>query len=112
MVVEDSIDESHNTPGTPKFLIVRPMVDEEKNSTDDKKEYQFEVRMLLLLVKCIRPNIATTSRDLSEANDGVNISAFHELLLVIRYVMSKRSWFRVTATMDASKTMGNYLFQH
>ena len=31
--------QSHKTPGTPKFWIVRPIIDSEKIYAEDKKEY-------------------------------------------------------------------------
>ena len=42
---------SHKTLGTPKFFIVRPMVDNEMISIKDQWEYWLGVGMLLYLVK-------------------------------------------------------------
>ena len=42
--------QSHEMPGMPKFIIIRPMIKSEKISTEDHKEYWSGVGMLLLLV--------------------------------------------------------------
>ena len=51
------------------------MIDSEKIS-EDEKEYQSRVKILLFLVKCSRPDIANASRDLFMENDGTNLAAF------------------------------------
>ena len=60
---------SHETPGMPKSLIVRPMVDNEKISAKDHWEFWLGVDMLLYLVK--HPQ--------SKANNGANPAAYKEL---------------------------------
>ena len=42
---------SHKTPGTPKFLIVRPLEDIKKILIEDQKTCQSRIGMLLYLVK-------------------------------------------------------------
>ena len=64
----------------PKFLIVRPMVDIKKISTNDQQEYCSGVGMLLYLVKYLYPNLANVTREISEANNGVNPAAYKKLL--------------------------------
>ena len=70
--------QSYKTPGIPKFLIVRPMVDHEKISAD--KKIQLGVGMLVFLKKHSRPNIANATRELLKVNDNSNSAAFSELL--------------------------------
>ena len=66
---------SHKTPGTPKFLIIRPMEDIEKISMEDQRMYRSGIGMLLYLVKHSRPNLANATRELSKANNGANPAA-------------------------------------
>ena len=82
---------SHKTPGTPKFLVVRPMIDSEKISTKDQRKYQLGVGMLLYLVKHLHPDLANMTRDLSKVNDGANPAAYKELLCVIKYVLDMKN---------------------
>ena len=77
---------SHKSPGMPKFLIVRPVIDSEKISTKDQWECWLGVGMFLYLEKHLHPNVANMTRKLSKANDGVNFAAYKELLCVIKYV--------------------------
>ena len=66
---------SHKTPGTPTFLIVRPMVKREKISMEDKQDYWLSIGTLLYLVKHSCPNLANMMRELLKANDGANPAA-------------------------------------
>ena len=66
---------SHKTPGMPKFLIVRPMVDKEKISVEDKWEYWSGGGMLLYLVKHSCLDLANMTRELSKGNDGAKSAA-------------------------------------
>ena len=81
---------SHKTPGMPKFLILRPIMDSEKISIKDQQEYWLGVGMLLYLVKHLCPDLANTTRKLSKANDGASPAAYKELLHVIRYVLDTK----------------------
>ena len=83
--------QSHKTPGTPKFLIVRPMVDNEKISAKDQLEYLLGVDMLLYLVKHLHPDIANVTMELLKANDSANPAAYMEFLCVIMYVMNTKN---------------------
>ena len=83
--------QSHKTPGTPKFLIVIPMVDNKKISTGDQQEYLSGVGMLLYLVKHLCPDLAHATWELSKANDGPNLAAYKELLHVIKYVLDAKN---------------------
>ena len=67
---------SHKTPDMPKFLIIRSVVDNEKISTKDQKEYQLGEGMMLYLVKHLHLNLANMTRELSRANDGANPVAY------------------------------------
>ena len=78
---------SHKTPGMPKFLIVRPMVDNEKISTKDQQEYLLGVGMLLYLIKHLYPDLANMTQELWKTNNGANSAAYKELLHVIKYVL-------------------------
>ena len=78
---------SHKTPGTPKFLIIRPTEDVEKILMEDQQTYQSGVGMLLYLVKHSHPDLANATRELSKANDGANPAAYKELLHVVQYVL-------------------------
>ena len=82
---------SHKTPGTPKFLIVRPTEDYKKVLVEDQRIYQSDVGMLLYLTKHFRPDIANTTRELSKANNGANPAACKELLCMIKYVIEMES---------------------
>ena len=53
---------SHKTQGTPKFLIMRPMIDSEMISVDDQWEYWAGVGMLLYLVEHLHPNLANKKK--------------------------------------------------
>ena len=46
-----------------KFLIVRPLIDNEKISTKDQWEYKLDVGMLLYLVKHLHLNLANAMRE-------------------------------------------------
>ena len=81
---------SNKTPSTPKFLIIRPMEQNEKISTKDQQDYQSGIGMLLYLMKHLRPNLATMTRKLSKANDDANPVAYKELFHVIKYVTNTK----------------------
>ena len=82
---------SHKTPGTPKFLIMRPILDNEKISAKDQEEYQSGVGMLLNLVKHFCPDLANTTRELAKATDGANPAAYKELPRMIKYVFGPKN---------------------
>ena len=67
--------QSHKTPSTPKFLIARPMVEDEMISAEDKQDYWSGIGMLLYLVKHLCPNLANATKELSKANDDANPAA-------------------------------------
>ena len=67
--------QSYKTPGMSKFLIIRPLVDNEKFSMEHQWEYWWDGGMLLYLVKHPHCNLANVSRRLSKANDIVNPAA-------------------------------------
>ena len=67
---------SHKSPGTPKFLIVRPMVEIEKISMEDQQDYWSGICMLLYLVKHLHPDVANMTRELSKANKSANPVAY------------------------------------
>ena len=63
----------------PKVLIVRPMVESEKISLEDQREYQSSMGMPLYLVNYSRQEIANMITELSN-NDGANPAALKELI--------------------------------
>ena len=67
---------SHKTPYKPKLLIVRLMVESEKNSAKDQLEYQSGVGMLLYLVKHLHPDLANMIRESSKANNNANPAVY------------------------------------
>ena len=77
---------SHKTPGMPKFLIVRPVVDSEKISMEDQWEYWSDVGMLLYLIKHLHPGVAIMT-----ANNGANPAAYKELLCVLKYILDTKN---------------------
>ena len=81
---------SHKTPGTPKFLIMRPTEDYEKISMEDQRIYCSCVGMLLYLVKHSQPDLANMTRELSKANNSANPAAYKELLRMIKYVIKTK----------------------
>ena len=82
---------SLKTPGTPKFLIVWPMEENKKTSTEDQWDYQSGIGNLLYLVKHLHPDLANATRELSKVNDNANTAAYKELLGVIRYVTDMKN---------------------
>ena len=81
---------SHKTPGKPKFLIVMPMLESEKNSTNDQQQYQLSKGVLLYLVKHTHPDLANATGESCKANGGTNPAAYKELLWVIKYVLDMK----------------------
>ena len=47
--------------------------------------------MLLYLVKHLHPNLANATKELSKASNGVNPSAYKELLCMIKYVIDTKN---------------------
>ena len=54
-------DQSPKTPGMPKFLIVRPIVDAENLSVEDQKLFQSRMGIIQYPVKHSRPDIANAT---------------------------------------------------
>ena len=77
---------SHKNPGTYKYLIIRPTVDNEKKSVEDQQEYWSGLGMLPYPVKYLHPDLANVARELSKANNGMNPAA-----CVIKYVLVTRA---------------------
>ena len=66
------------------------MIQNEKISMEDQKEYLSGTSLLLFLIKHSRPDTANIIREVSKANDGVNPVAYEELLHMIKYVLDKK----------------------
>ena len=66
---------SHKMLSAPKFLIVGPMIKNEKMI----REYQLGIGILLFLIKHARPDIANVTSKLSTGSDGKIPVAFKEL---------------------------------
>ena len=95
---------SHKTLGTPKFLMVRPMEENEKILTEDQQEYQSGVGMLLYLVKHSCPDLANRTRELSKAKNFANPVAYKELLWVIKYVINtKKLGLKIEPMVNSNK---------
>ena len=91
---------SHKTLGTPKFFIIRPMVESKKISAEGQQEYWLVVGMLLYLMKHVHPDLSNTTRQLLSANIGANSSAFNERLHVIK-------WLKIESTKRDSNYAGD-----
>ena len=48
--------------------------------------------MLLFLIKHSRPDIANCTRELSKVLDGATLSAYKEMLQVIKFVIATKEW--------------------
>ena len=83
---------TQKTLDSPKFLIVRPIVESKEISAEDWQEYQLDVGFLLYLVKYSWPDIASTTRKLLKANECPNPAAFKELPHVIKHVLDTRNF--------------------
>ena len=77
----------HKNSGTPKFLIIRPTVENEKISVEDQQEYWLGVGKLLYLGH----DLSNATMEMVKANDGANPAAYKELLLVIKYVLDMKN---------------------
>jgi hypothetical protein len=77
----------YDTPGTPRFKIVRPTDETEKIDGNLQSKYRSGVGMLLDLIKYSRPDLANVVRELSKCMDGANISAYKEILRVVKFVL-------------------------
>ena len=79
----------YKTPGTPGLTILRSpgggAVDGEK-----QKIYRSGTGMLLYLVKHSRPDISNAVRELTKALSGPSLSAYKELLRVLKYVIDTK----------------------
>ena len=84
--------QSHKMPRMHKFLIVFPIIESEKISMEDKKEYCFGVCMLFYLVKHSRSDIANSTRELSKAKNEVNPVVFKELLHMTKYILDTKNF--------------------
>ena len=82
---------SHKTPGTSKFLIVKPTEEIKKILIKDQQKYWSDIGMLFYLVKHLRPDLANATRELSNANDGENPVAYKRLLCMIKYVINTKN---------------------
>ena len=71
----------HKTPGTPKFLIIRPSV----------KIETILHRYVIVPGETLAPHLANVSRELSKANNGSNPAAYKEILCVTRYVLDTKN---------------------
>jgi hypothetical protein len=79
--------QSYNTPGTPRFKIVKPTRELEVIKTNTQSRYRSAVGMLFYLIKYSRPDIGNAVRELSKCMDGATLAAHKEMLRVIRLVL-------------------------
>jgi len=80
------------TPGTPGFGVVRPKDDSERISSEMQSEYMSGFGMFLYLVKYSRPDIANAVRELTKCMDGATMAAYKEMLRLIKFVLSTKTW--------------------
>jgi hypothetical protein len=80
---------NYGTPGTPRFLIVRPD-DADKVDAAMQSKYRSRVGMLLHLIKYLRPDLANMERELSKCMDGASLAAYKEMQRVIKFVLDTR----------------------
>ena len=98
-------------PGMSKFLIVRPMIENEKISAEDQREYWLDIDMLFILVKHLRSDIANMTRELSKAKNGANLVAFKAMLCIIKYILDTKNFqFKLRTNRECQQTLGNSLF--
>ena len=74
-----------------KFLIVRPMEENEKISKEEQNECWMGAGILFYLTKHLHLNLANTTRELSKSNNGANPATFMEYLCLIKYVMDTKN---------------------
>lgn len=69
------------------FRVERFIDENEKMNSEKQTLYRSSIVILLFLVKCSRPDISNSVRELSKANDGANANHFNGLLRTIKYVL-------------------------
>ena len=62
--------------GMSQFLFVRSMIECEKVTIENQKNYPLSIGMLLYLVKHSRLDITNATRELSKAKNGTNAAFF------------------------------------
>ena len=75
------------TPGTPSFRIIRSSEMVDYVSKEEQSKYRTGVGMLLFLVKHTRPDIANCTRELSKVLDKATVSAYKEMIRIIKFVL-------------------------
>ena len=91
------------TSGMSKFLIVRPVDNNNNVSVEDQKIFWSSVGMLQNLVKHSRPNIANVTWKMSKGNDRVIEVAFCEMYNVIKYVLDTKNLELKIESTEAEK---------
>jgi hypothetical protein len=72
-------NQNYKMPGTPHHHIVKPTKVTGKLTDEEQKLYQTGVRMLLCLVKYLRPDISNAVRELSKGIKNVTPDVMKEL---------------------------------
>ena len=82
----------YQTPGTPRFKIVRP--DDDADIIDPKLQsrYRSGVGMLLYLTKHSRPDLCNVVRELSKCMDKATMGTYLEMLRVIKFVIDTQQF--------------------
>ena len=73
-------------PGTPSFKIIRSSKLVDYVNKEEQSKYRTSVGMLLFLVKHTRPDIANCTRELSKVLDKATVSAYKEMIRIIKFV--------------------------
>jgi hypothetical protein len=81
-----------DTPGTPRFKIVRSLDETEKIDVNLQSKYRSGVEMLLYLIKYSRPDLANVVRELSKCIDGANLAVYKETLRVLKFGLDTKDY--------------------
>ena len=75
------------TPGTPRFIAIRGIDEEDKLRAKEHATYQSGVGTLLYITKHSRPNLCNAVRELSMTMDRPAPINLKEMYRIIRYVL-------------------------
>jgi hypothetical protein len=82
----------YDTPGTPRFKVVKSSDVVETIEMDKQSRYRSGVGMLLNLKKYSRPDIANVVCELSKCMDEANLAAYKEMLRLIKFVLDSKEY--------------------
>ena len=90
-------------PGTPSFRIIRLSELVDYVSKEEQSKYWTGVRMWLFLIKHTRPDIANCTRELSKVLDKATVSAYKEMIRIIKFVLDTSDYglcFQLQPSID------------